>query len=189
MVNKFILATILIGICVFISCENDIKRVRELSLKKTGIEEGKQVTIQYSLGGNTKAIITAPLMRNIQDSIPYVEFPQSIQTDFYNESAVKETILTAKYARYEQLKGKVFLKGEVRVINQQKGDTLICEELFWDRARTGTEFYTDKPVRVRTRTETIDGRGLEASQDFRNWHILESTGTLQLPAKVIPQHP
>lgn len=177
---------ILLGLASLVSCENDVAKVNELSLKKTGIEEGRQVTIQYTLGGNTKAIVTSPLMRNIQDEVPYVEFPQSIHADFYNEIGELESVLTADYARYQQIQSKIFLQGNVKVINQHKGDTLLCEELYWDRNRTGTEFYTDKPVRVRTRTETINGRGLEASQNFRNWHILESTGTLQLPANIVP---
>ena len=51
-----------------------------------------------------------------------------------------------------------------------KGDTLYCDELWWDRNRTGNEFYTDKPVRIRTKTQIINGTGMEASQDFKNWH-------------------
>jgi LPS export ABC transporter protein LptC len=171
------------------SCENDLNKVRSLSLKQIGVEEAKQVLIQYTQGGETKTIITSPLMRNVQDAVPYVEFPQTIHADFYNEQGEKESVLTAQYAKYQRLESKVFLKGDVRVVNLQKGDTLICQELYWDRNKKGTEFYTDKPVRVRTRTETIDGQGLEASQDFRNWHILHSTGTLKLPPNVIPPHP
>jgi LPS export ABC transporter protein LptC len=179
---------ILLSAASFVSCENDVAKVNALSLKKTGVEEGREVTIQYTMGGQTKAIVTAPLMRNVQEEVPYVEFPQTIHADFYNESGEMESVLTADYARYQQVQSKIYLRGNVKVINQHKGDTLLCEELYWDRNRTGTEFYTDKPVRVRTRTETINGRGLEASQNFRNWHILESTGTLQLPSNVLPQH-
>ena len=72
------------------------------------------------------------------------------------------------------------------MINMSKGDTLQCNELYWDRNRTGKEFYTDKPVRIRTKTEVIDGKGMEASQDFRNWRIIESVGTISVPAAKFP---
>ena len=49
-----------------------------------------------------------------------------------------------------------------------------------------TEFYTDKPVRIRTKTETINGKGMEASQDFKNWHILQSVGNISVPASKFP---
>ena len=62
----------------------------------------------------------------------------------------------------------------------------ICNELYWDRTKTGKEFYTDKPVKIRTKTETINGLGLEASQDFKNWRILHSVGTISVPASKFP---
>ena len=67
-----------------------------------------------------------------------------------------------------------------------KGDTLYCNELYWDRSRTGTEFYTDKPVRIRTKTEVIDGIGMEASQDFKEYHIIHPAGNIKVPATQFP---
>ena len=67
-----------------------------------------------------------------------------------------------------------------------KGDTLYCNELNWDLKKTGAEFYTDKPVRIRTRTQIIDGIGMEAKQDFTEWHIIQPVGFLKVPAAQFP---
>jgi LPS export ABC transporter protein LptC len=174
--------------CFFLcSCENDINVINEFNAKKKGVEEAKKVTVHYSINGKRKAILTSPLMYRVQDTVPYVEFPKTIHVDFYNEnnSDSIESKLDARYAKYKESQSIVFLKDSVRVINV-KGDTLYCDELYWDIKKTGEEFYTDKPVRIRTRTEIINGIGMEASQDFKGHHIKKVTGTLKVPASEFP---
>lgn len=156
-----------------IACENDPAELKNISSKKLGVEEAKNVKVNYTSGGRSKAILSSPLMLRVQDTMPYMEFPNSVQVDFYNEAGKPESKLTANYAKYKENQNIVFLKDSVKVVNI-KGETLYCNELYWDRNRTGNEFYTNKPVRIRTLTHIIDGVGMEASQDFRQWVILES---------------
>jgi len=173
--------------CIFLyACENDPAKVNHLNKKSIGIEEAKDVVLNYTIGGKTKSILKAPLMLNVQTSNPYVEFPKTLHADFYNEAGVMESFLNARYGKYKQSESIIFLKDSVVVINTNKGDTLYCNELFWDRNKPGTEFYTDKPVRIRTKTETINGLGMEASQNFKNWHILHSVGSISVPASKFP---
>ena len=186
-IHKYLFAAILTGCIFLLSCENDEVKVRNLTLKKTGVEEAKDVLVNYTIAGNTKAILRSPLMLNVQEVIPYVEFPKTLNADFYNDAGKIESKLFASYGKYNQNQSVVFLRDSVIVINIEKGDTLYCKELNWDRNRTGTEFYTDKPVRIRTKTEVIDGMGMESSQDFKNWHILHSVGTISVPAEQFPQ--
>ncbi len=172
--------------CFFIAgCENTDEEIKLAGTKRIGVEEAKEVSINYSLDGKTKARLTAPIMLRYQDTVPYVEFPETIHADFYDESMIIESRLDAKYGRYMESENKIFLKDSVRVINN-KGDTLYCNELYWDRSKKGQEFYTDKPVRVRTKTHIIDGTGLDAPQDFKNWHILEPRGFVKVPASQFP---
>ena len=183
---KILIAAFLPG-CIFLcSCENDEGEVKGLYSKKLGIEEARDIKLNYTTAGKTKAILTAPFMLRVQDTIPYYEFPKTLQTDFYNEAGVVESKLTAMYAKYKESQSIVFLKDSVKVINIQKGDTLFCMELYWDRSRTGTEFFTDKPVRIRTKTQVLDGIGMESSQDFNNWVIIHPTGVLNVPSSKFP---
>jgi len=184
---KYTVYTAAILSCLFLpACENDEKAVQRLNNKSIGVEEAKKVEIIYTTGGKTKAVLTAPLMLHVQESTPYYEFPQTLQTDFYNEGGIIESRLNARYGKYKENEDLVFLKDSVRVINLQKGDTLFCNELYWNRKRTGAEFYTDKPVRIRTKTQIIDGIGMEARQDFKSWLIKKSVGTVQVPASKFP---
>ena len=172
--------------CFFLcGCENDINKIKDLDAKRKGVEEAKTVIVNYSIGGNRKAVLTSPLMYRVQDTVPYVEFPNTIHVNFYDLRDSIESKLDARYARYKETQSIVFLKDSVRVINV-KGDTLYCDELYWDVKRTGAEFYTEKPVRIRTRTHIIDGIGMEAKQDFKEWHIIESRGIIKVPASQFP---
>ncbi len=187
LLNKLTIAAFFTG-CIFLcSCENNENVVNNLNKKKTGVEEAINVVITYTMGGKTKSIIKAPVMLNVEDTVPYVEFPQTIHADFYNEEGIIESILIAKYARYKQNQNIVFLRDSVKVVNIVKGDTLFCDELYWDRSRKGTEFYTDKPVKIRTKTQFINGAGgMESAQDFKNWRIMESSGTVKIPSSKFP---
>lgn len=172
--------------CFFISCENSLEDINKITAKGIGVETAKGVTIIYTIGSKTKSRITAPLMLRHQETVPYIEFTKTIHADFFNDSLGIESTMDAHYAKYNESESRVFLKDSVVVINT-KGDTLYCRELYWDRHRTGEEFYTDKPVRIRTRTEILDGDGLDAPQDFHNWHLINGRGIVRVGASEFPE--
>lgn len=180
-------AAFLTGCFFLCSCENDINAIKELNAKKIGVEVAKDVVVHYSINGKRKAILKSPLMYRVQDTVPYVEFPQTIHVDFYNENSPDsiESKLDAHYAKYKETQSIVFLKDSVRVINI-KGDTLYCDELYWDIKKVGIEFYTDKPVRIRTKTEILNGIGMQARQDFKEYHILQPIGTIKVRGSEFP---
>lgn len=180
------LTAVLITGCLFLAaCENDPGEVKELYQKKIGKEEATNVVITFTTGGKTKAILTSPLMLRVQDTVTYIEFPKTLAVDFYNDSGVVESKLTALYARYKESQSIIYLRDSVKVTNT-KGEKLNTDELYWDRSRPGWEFYTEKPVKIRTLTQVIDGMGMEASQDFKQRHIKTVTGIVQVPAAQFP---
>jgi len=170
---------------LLISCENKREDIESLFKHKSGVETAKDVTIIYAIGANVKAKITAPLMLRHVDPAPMVEFPQTIHADFLDSTQKVESVLNARYAKYFENESKVFLKDSVVVFNKI-GDTLFCQELYWDRRKTGHEFYTDKPVRIRTKSHIIDGDGLDAPQDFKSWHIINGRGIVRVPNTELP---
>ena len=181
----FSLAALLTGCLFFFSCENDEAVVKDLFKRKLGVEEAKNIKLTFTTGGKTKAILTSPLMLRVQDTIAYIEFPNSLAVDFYNEAGIADSKMTALYGRYRDNQDIVFLRDSVKVVNI-KGETLYCDELYWDRSRVGREFYTDKPVRIRTLTHIIDGVGMEASQDFKQRVIMKTTGMIKVPSSQFP---
>lgn len=170
------------------SCENTDKEIQEMNSRGLGVEEIKNADINYTIGGKAKAKLLSPLMLRVQMNVPYVEFPNTLHVDFFNDTAGVDSRLDARYGKYLELESKVFLKDSVVVINVL-GDTLYCDELWWDRSRVGSEFYTDKPVRIRRKMEVINGTGMQAAQDFKNWVILDpSQGVMKIPASEFPDN-
>jgi LPS export ABC transporter protein LptC len=166
------------------SCDTE-GELKGINNKNLGVEEIKDADINYTLGGKAKAKLLSPLMLRVQDTVPYVEFPNKLHVDFFNDSGTVDSRLDALYGKYYESQSKVFLKDSV-IIKNILGDTLYCDELWWDRNRVGTEFYTDKPVRIRRKMEIINGIGMEARQDFKEWHIIQSTGIIKVPNSQFP---
>jgi LPS export ABC transporter protein LptC len=186
-VNIKILAAFTVGCFFLCGCENDLGEVQKINAKELGKDVAKDIKTRYSIGGRKKAILTAPLMYKVQDTASYIEFPNTLHVDFYNEKGDSiESRLDAKYARYRESKSIVFLRDSVKVINIL-GDTLYCKQLYWDRNRTGQEFYTDDTVIIRRKMQVIDGIGMEARQDFKEWHIVKPVGFVKVPGSEFPE--
>jgi len=185
----FKFAAALIWGCIFLSsCENDVTAVNNLSKKRSlSVEEARNVVINYTLGGKIKTVLKSPLMLRVQDTIVYIEFPKTLAADFYNDKGIVESKLTALYGKYKENESIIYLRDSVKVISLEKGDTLYCEELYWDRSRVGAEFYTDKAIRIRTKTQIIDGIGMEAPQHFKDYHIKQPKGIVTVPSANFPQ--
>ncbi len=185
--HKSLLKAALISGCFFIAgCENSLEDIEKITSKRIGVEESKGVDIVYSLGEKTKARLSAPYMIRHQDTVPYIEFTKTLHTDFYDDSLRIESKMDAHYGKYMETESKVYLRDSVVVFNV-KGDTLYCNELYWDRSKPGHEFYTDKPVRIRTASQIIDGDGLDAPQDFKSWHIINGRGLVRISSTEFPE--
>ena len=183
---KFLKAAVITGCLFLVGCENNEADVKNLYAKKVGIEEAKNVVITFTTGGKTKAILSSPLMLRVQDTVTYIEFPKTLKVDFYNDSGVVESNMSALYGRYRESQNIVFLRDSV-VIKNTKGETLKTDEMYWDRSRTGWEFYTARPVRINTLMQQIYGAyGMEASQDFKQRHIMQTSGQIKIPASQFP---
>ena len=184
---KNIIAAFTTG-CIFLSaCENNTATVDQLNSKRLGVEEAKNVDINYTLGGKAKAKLLSAVMYRVQDTVPYVEFPKKLHVDFYNDSSGVDSRLDALYGKYFETQSKVFLRDSVKVINVL-GDTLFCDELWWDRSKKDHEFYTDKAVRIRRKMQIIDGVGMDARQDFKEWHIIVPKGFIKVPSSEFPSN-
>ena len=179
--RSFILytAALLTG-CFFLgSCENDPAEVNRLGKRSYGTEEATDIKINYTTGGRSKAVLTAPLMLHVNDRASFYEFPNTLYAEFYNEQETKETKLTALYGKYRDGENTIYLRDSVKIINMLKGDTIYCEDLWWERNRPGVEFHTEKKVRIRQKDgQYLNGTGMEASQSFKSYHILHVNGVI-----------
>src|SRR5687768_7161325 len=113
---KFVKAAAVLAGCFFLcACENDMDDVRQLGIKKITVEEGKNIQGYLSQSAVMKARLTAPLMKRYLTDSPYVEFPNTLHVDFFDDSLKVESQLDALYGRYKQNENRVFLKDSVVV--------------------------------------------------------------------------
>jgi len=184
---KKITAALFAGCFFLASCENDANVVNNLGKRSVGTEEATDVKINYTTGGKAKAILTALLMLHVEDTGSYYEFPKTLYAEFYNDAEQRETKLTAMYGKYKDGQSIIYLRDSVQIINMIKGDTIYCEDLWWDRSRTGVEFHTEKKVRIRQKDgQYLNGSGMEAEQSFKSYHILHVNGVLNSHGNGLP---
>jgi LPS export ABC transporter protein LptC len=162
-------------------CENNPQEIAALTKKVVEVEEGKNIKGIFSQSANLKAYLTAPLMLRVKADTMYVEFPASIRVEFYNETRQLQNVVHAKYARYLEGIGKVFLRDSVVVYNMS-GDTLHCKTLWWNQMEE--IFYTDDSVLVNTITQNIRGTGFWAKSDFSKYTITNTVGSVLMPGQM-----
>lgn len=163
------------------ACENDPKEVNALSRKTREVEEARDIKGLFSQSANMKASLSSPLMYRVRDDTTYTEFPKTLHVDFYNEAQAVESVVTANYGKYYDLLNKVYLRDSV-VVYKITGDTLYCEDLWWDQ--NSNVFYTDRPVRIRTPERRLNGSGLWALANFTKYTIKDPVGLVDIPEQV-----
>jgi LPS export ABC transporter protein LptC len=180
-----LLSLLLAAVFVFAGCENDEKKIQDWSKNVVMKEEATQVESYLSQDGRLRAKLVAPLMYRVAADTFYTEFPNTLHVDFYNDSTQRESWLDSRYGKYFDNLNKVYLRDSVVVINI-KGDTLKCQDLWWDQ--NTKLFYSDKYAEYRTLDKKIyPGKGLEATQDFNRVTFKEVTGVLQVKDSGFPQ--
>jgi LPS export ABC transporter protein LptC len=157
-------------ICVWLlyACENDIKKVAALNHRNQSPEEAHGVDAYFHQGGMLKARLQAPYMLRYQDTLRTV-FPQTLHVDFYDSLQHVESELDSRYGIYYENLNQVYLSDHVKIVNLVKKDTIYCKDLYWDQ-NTG-KFYTHKDVEIHEPTQTLFGKGMNATQDFNNVSI------------------
>jgi LPS export ABC transporter protein LptC len=178
--HGLLLAALLIS-----SCENDVKKIKALTENRVMKEEAIDIESYLSQDGIMKAKLKAPLMLRVAADTLYVEFPNTLHVDFYNDSAKIETRLDSRYGKYFENLGKVYLRDSVIVITV-KGDTLKSPDLWWDQ--NTKLFYTDKYAIYHGIGKNIfGGKGLVATQDLNSIIFNDPTGTIQTSPNGFPK--
>jgi hypothetical protein len=179
-------AAFIMGCSFFYSCENDEKKINDLTKRVVLKEEAINIESFLSQGGKVKAKLKAPLMLRVAADTLYVEFPKSLHVDFFGDSSGKiETWLDSRYGKYFETFNKVYLRDSVTVITA-KGDTLRSPDLWWDQ--NTKLFYTDKFATYHGIGKSIyGGKGLTATQDLMSVIFNDPTGVVQVSETGFPK--
>lgn len=108
-------------------------------------------------------------------------YPKGVKITFLDKDGqtVVNTIV-GNYGLYEKAQNLYTLRGNVRVTNVPKQQTMNTEEAFYDQTKASIYTKKETEIRVTTPTEVLTGRGLTANQDFSRYSILTPTGVFTL---------
>ncbi len=172
-------ALILSSAILFSACENDLKKVEQISAKKlvVPVDKSTGVEIIYSDSAKVRAKLITPELLNFKTEKPYIEMKKGLTIIFYDENQQETSRLKADYAiRYER-ENSVELKRNV-VASNIKGETFKSDELFWDENKR--RFYSNKLVSITSKDNVLYGTSFWANEDFSYYEIVQSTGDLRL---------
>ena len=102
---------------------------------------------------------------------------EGVEVEIYDSAKNVTSRLTSNYAIDSTYAKKMEARSNVVVVNE-KGETLETEELKWNQK---TERITsDVFVKITTSDQIIMGEGLESNQDFTEYRIMKTTGTINI---------
>jgi LPS export ABC transporter protein LptC len=161
------------------ACENDIERVNMLTDDThRPTVQGTNIKVIYSDSARVKVQIHAPTYQQYPDvERPYMEFPDGMEVYFYDDSLKMESEIKADYAIYYMEEHLWHATGNVVARQFEDGDALYTEELFWNENEK--RIYSDTYTKVHNEDNILYGsRGFRANQDFSNWSLIGSSGTI-----------
>lgn len=165
-------------VAMFFSCGNELKEVQDfLAEKNLPIGEAKDVYLIHTDSGKVKTKLITPLMYDYSNrkEHPYTEFPKGLTITTYDNKGDSVT-LKANYAITYTKTNISEAVDHVSITNHAEHSTLLTDQLFWD---SGVHYiYTEKDFTLITRTDTINGRGLEAKEDLSQVNMKSIYGTV-----------
>ena len=127
----------------------------------------------YSDSARVRVIITGPLLvRHLDNSNPYDEFPEGVHVDFLNDENEVESTLDAQTAERYPRENKIIVRDTANqvILQNIRGEKLETSELIWDEKKG--IIYTDKFVKITKPEEIIFAYGFNAKQDFSEYTLL-----------------
>lgn len=150
-----------------ISCNKNPKDIQKVVNYTGPLIESENIETRYSDSSRLKIKLKAPKQLEMQNGNRV--FPNGVDMEFYNETGVVTSTLTANSGIYFKEENTYNVKGNVIIRNLEKKEQLNTEELNWDPETK--KVNTDKQVRIETPDQLLTGMGLDATQDFSYYKI------------------
>jgi len=180
-VNLLFKTPVIIGVLMFFaSCENDIKKVQELTAKQdSAIVSARSIEMYYTTNGINNILMKAPLLnRYVQDKgKSQLEFPEGMDLTFYNQEGSITSTIRADYSIYYEDEGRWIAKFNV-VATNERGETLNTEYLIW--LQNEKKIMSDQFVKINTADGIFYGDGFESDQTFSSWELVNMRGTINI---------
>lgn len=165
------------GMLAATACRKETPEAKKEVEYKGPLLETSNVLTLYSDSAKLQIRYTAPLEQQFENGDKL--YPKGINVTFFSEGGTQVlNTLRGNYGRYDKTKNLYFIRGDVRVSNEQKKQSMKTEEMYFDQVKQ--LIYTDKFVRIETQTEILTGTGMTANQDFSRYTILNPEGVFTI---------
>jgi LPS export ABC transporter protein LptC len=174
--GRLLLALLLGAGLTMTSCQKSDPTAQKKPVEYKGplLETNNALTL-YSDSAKLKIKYMAPLEQQFENGDKL--YPKGIDVTFYTDGGTRVlNTLRGNYGRYDKARNLYFIRGDVRVRNEEKQQSLRTEEMYFDQAKQLIYNDTTVMVRIQTPTEVLTGYGLTANQDFSRYTILKPEG-------------
>jgi len=131
------------------------------------IQQATDMVLYHSESGLVKTKLVTPKLLDYKSGNR--EFPEGVYIEFFNEEGTITSTLKANEAIYFKDEDYWRGRGDVVVESIEEQRTLSTEELFW--YPTDETIKSEKFVSITGPDLATRGWGLEAKQDFSEYHI------------------
>jgi LPS export ABC transporter protein LptC len=169
------------------ACENDLKKVREISAKEftNPVDSSMGVEVIYSDSARVKAHLQTPLLLDFGNSkTPHKEMPKGITLTFYDKDLKPSGTVVSDYAITSNNDKIIALTKNV-VLRSTAGDTFKSEEMIWDQ--TKKLLYTNQRWEWHKADGTdLTGSRFETNETFTKWNNVGANGIIEMRDGIKP---
>ena len=177
--SKICWPALLSGLFMLSACENDLKKIQELSANQLNMDVDTihGVDIIYSDSAKVKFRITAPLLLQYQGKRPYNLMPRTVDVTVF-DNMVQTGSITADTGIQSDFEKKIEFRKNV-VATNIKGETFKSNELIWDQ-NTKT-VHSNKLVQIHLANgDIMNGTGFVSDDKMKHWTMTSSTAILNV---------
>jgi len=179
-VSSLILPVLLLSMLLLGACENDLKKIKEISSKFTSqpYDTTKGVEVIYSDSAIVKGKMITPMMIHFNVAAPYYIMPKGVKVIFYDVYAREDGNIVADSAVYHDVDQKIEFYHHV-VYTTAKNETFKSEELIWDKLKKS--MYSTKPVQLVSATgDILNGINFTSDDKLLNPQMTQATGSFNV---------
>lgn len=169
------------AILIFVGCANPTPEptIKDPETEPTQIIHDHRII--QSENGRQNYRFETPLLKRYQEaSRPFLECPEGVKIETFDDSLRVESDLVADYAHFDETDEKWSARGNV-IAHNYKGEnvrTLYTERLFWDQKNK--RIYSDTTTKVIDGGSVHIGRNFEADENFEEWHFRNTRGQMEV---------
>lgn len=176
---KLIIPVVLCMTGIFVSCENDLEKVKKITTSSTTPDETSEALhIIYTDSGWAQLEIYAGIAETYAAPTKITKFKDGLKVNFFDDDGALATRLTSLYGEIDEKSGDITVRDSVRLLNVREQKTLETEVLYWDKK--GDSIFTDKAVVITSPDMVVSGVGAWTTPAFDTAQFYKPTAQIYL---------